>query len=57
MFCARPCLEYEDEFVLRAIERAHAGVGLGPDDQVLQLGVGALPAARSSVMWRQSMQT
>ena len=37
-----PGLEDANEFVLRAIERPHAGVGLRPDADILQLGVGAL---------------
>src|SRR5216683_7179591 len=32
-------LEHEDEFVLAAIERSHAAVILGPDAEVLELGV------------------
>src|SRR5260370_6755490 len=35
-------LEDEHELVLAAVERAHAGIVLGPDAQVLQLGIGAL---------------
>ena len=31
----RAGLEDEDELVLGAVERAHAGVGLGPDAEVL----------------------
>src|SRR5260370_9305420 len=35
-------LEQEHELVLAAVERAHAGIVLGPDAQVLQLGIAAL---------------
>src|SRR6202047_3914674 len=35
-------LEQEHELVLAAVERAHAGIVLGPDAQVLQFGIGAL---------------
>src|SRR6202521_5418376 len=35
-------LEQEHELVLAAVERAHAGIVLGPDAQVLQLAIGAL---------------
>src|SRR3984893_14761182 len=34
-------LEQEYELVLAAVERAHAGIVLGPHAQVLQLGIGA----------------
>ena len=37
-------LEDEDQLVLRAVERAHAAIGLRPDAEVLELGVG--PACR-----------
>jgi hypothetical protein len=37
-----PRLEDSDELVLGTIERPHAGVGLRPDADILQLGVGAL---------------
>jgi hypothetical protein len=30
-------LEHEDQLVARAIEGSHAAVGLGPDDQILEL--------------------
>ena len=30
-------LEHEDQLMLRTIEAAHAGIGLGPDAQVLEL--------------------
>ena len=39
--CA-PGFEDADELVLRAIERSHAGVVLGPDADILQLAIGDL---------------
>ena len=33
--------EHEDQFVLGAVEATHAGIGLGPDAEVLELAVGA----------------
>jgi len=36
---ARTGFPDKDEFVLAAVEAAHAGIGLGPDAQVLQLGI------------------
>jgi hypothetical protein len=35
-------LKNEDQLVLRAIERPHAAIGLGPNTQILELAVGAL---------------
>src|ERR1700687_4999217 len=40
-------LEQEHELVLAAVERAHAGIVLGPDAQVLQLAIGACQTAHN----------
>ena len=53
----RAVLEDEDQLMPGAVEGPHAAVVLGPDDQVLELGVDAAPAASISPMCRQSMQT
>src|SRR5262249_14676789 len=36
--CGGADLEHENEFVLAAVERPHAAIGLVPDDEVLELG-------------------
>ena len=36
---ALPALEHEDQLMLGAVEAAHAGIGLVPDAEVLQLAV------------------
>src|SRR5262245_36767224 len=44
--CCGPRLPHEYELVLRTVERAHSGVGLVPDTDVLELAVDRTAASQ-----------